>query len=264
MNATRLLAASILLLPFTAQAQKQDTRTPVLVELFTSEGCSSCPPADALLAKLEQQPIAGAEIIVLGEHVDYWDQLGWRDRFSSHQYTDRQGQYSTHFHLNDVYTPQMVVNGQAQFVGNDSQSARSAIVRAAHEKTLPLALTGFKLDGKQLSASIGLESPATGMRGDVYAALVSPMETTQVRAGENGGRTLNHVGVVRSLTRIGDLQSLQRGPLAFTLETVQAAHPLRLVIFAQAEGAGTILGAVSTPVVPGASRETVALAHEPR
>ena len=256
--ASTMLFSSSFLLVSTSTAQS--TRTPVLVELFTSEGCSSCPPADALLARLErEQPIAGAEIIVLGEHVDYWDRLGWRDRFSSHQFTERQSQYSGHFHLDDIYTPQMVVNGSAQFVGNDAPSAGLAIRRAAQGKTLPLALTEIRTEGKHVSASVSLPSTASyGLRGDLYAAIVSSMETTQVRSGENGGQTLHHVGVVRSLMRIGDLQALQRGSVMFEVPTVGDGHATRLIVFAQTEGSGSILGAVST-AIPNGSRETVAL-----
>src|SRR5438309_4363112 len=105
--------------------------TPVLVELFTSEGCSDCPPADALLEKLiATQPIAGAEVIGLGQHVDYWDQQGWKDRFSSAALTNRQHVYGASFALESVYTPQMIVDGRAQFVGSDGNAARKAIERA--------------------------------------------------------------------------------------------------------------------------------------
>ena len=127
------LSAALTSLPATSAAQTAQTnRTPVLVELFTSEGCSSCPPADALLAKLDQtQPISGAEVIVLGEHVDYWDNLGWHDRFSSANITARQSAYTQRFGLDSNYTPQMVVDGSVQFVGVDNGQAVQAIARAA-------------------------------------------------------------------------------------------------------------------------------------
>src|SRR5271163_1761135 len=127
----RTIFVALLLLPIVNSLHAQtatSNRTPVLVELFTSEGCSSCPPADALLAKLSRdQPLEGADIIVLEEHVAYWDGQGWHDRFSSHEYTDRQSEYCTRLGANDAYTPQMIVDGTAQFVGNDAQHALKAI-----------------------------------------------------------------------------------------------------------------------------------------
>src|SRR6267142_4441733 len=108
-------------------------RRMVLVELFTSEGCSSCPPADAVLSQLvARQPVAGVKVLALGEHVDYWDRLGWRDPFSSAAYSARQADYASKaFHGGDIYTPQMVVNGREALVGSDYRAATAAIARAA-------------------------------------------------------------------------------------------------------------------------------------
>src|SRR5215472_12645324 len=115
-----------------AQADEKPLAAPVIVELFTSEGRSSCPPADALLARLEHtQPVAGARVIALEEHVDYWNQLGWTDPFSAPLYRIRQNDYARLFQVDSVYTPQMVVGGQAGFVGGDADRAFHEISRAA-------------------------------------------------------------------------------------------------------------------------------------
>src|ERR1043165_7446623 len=109
-------------------------RAPVVVELFTSEGCSSCPPADALLARLDkEQPVEGAEVIALAQHVDYWNNLGWADPFSAHEFSERQNEYAAHFGGDSVYTPQMVVDGGAEFPGSNSGKAFDGIARAARE-----------------------------------------------------------------------------------------------------------------------------------
>lgn len=234
-----------------AQAGSQNQRSPVLVELFTSEGCSSCPPADALLAKLEQdQPVADAEIIALGEHVDYWDQLGWHDRFSSHQYTDRQNQYRFRFHLDDVYTPQMVVDGTAPFVGNDAPHIFRAITNSGRTAKINLALTKPTLDGSHISFAVSSSaSPGMLSNADLYAALVDPSDTTNVQRGENKGQVLHHVAVVRSLQKIGKLKDLASGPLKASLLAPESPAPssMRIVVFAQRPGAGAVVGAVSMP-----------------
>jgi hypothetical protein len=229
------------------------TRTPVLVELFTSEGCSSCPPADALLGKLDHgQPIDGAEIIVLGEHVDYWDNQGWHDRFSSHQYTERQNEYCGRLHVDSSYTPQMIVDGTDQFVGNDAAHAVRAIQHAAQNSKVKLTLSQPVVDGRKISASVSIPASTAQIRGDLYAALVDPTDSTEVRGGENGGHHLQHVGVVRSLQRVGSLKDLATKPISFNLTAPGEAKPaeMRLVVFAQQSGQGAVLGAVSAPVTP--------------
>src|SRR5215475_7917611 len=120
---------------------------PVIVELFTSEGCSSCPPADALLARLDhEQRIGNAEIIALEEHVDYWDQLGWNDPFSGKQWTERQEDYANAFGNAGVYTPQMVIDGRVEFVGSAQNKARNAIAEAAKEPKAEVSILNVKSD----------------------------------------------------------------------------------------------------------------------
>src|SRR5450755_2270645 len=121
-----------------ANVPAHDSLSPVLVELFTSKGCSSCPPADALLTKLDGlQPIAGAQVIVLSEHVDYWNHDGWKDAYSSKLFTDRQDDYVRRFRLNSSYTPQMVVDGATQMNGSRAQSVAQAIESARSHAKIP-------------------------------------------------------------------------------------------------------------------------------
>src|SRR5579862_2456501 len=118
-----------------------DRPVPVIVELFTSEGCSSCPAADRMLARLEQtQPVPGAQVVAIEEHVDYWNQLGWTDPFSSPQFRARQNDYAVAFHASNIYTPQMVVNGSVQFVGSDLNRAYHEIATAARMQTTSIEL----------------------------------------------------------------------------------------------------------------------------
>jgi len=129
--------------PANATAQ----RTPVLVELFTSEGCSDCPPADSLLERLDRsQPVSGAELIVLSEHVDYWNDIGWKDPYSSHEYSERQGAYANHFRLRGVYTPQMVVDGEFELVGSDERGAIQAIENATRAEKIAVNISSIHLE----------------------------------------------------------------------------------------------------------------------
>ena len=226
----------------------------MLVELFTSEGCSSCPPADALLARLLlQQPVPTADIIVLEEHVDYWESLGWHDRFSSHQFTDRQTGYAHSFHLDDNYTPQMVVDGASQFVGNDGTQAVRAITTAARTPKAALKLSPLMLDNGRISDSVVNASATALPKSDLYAALIETTASTDVKNGENGGRTLHHVSVVRSMQKIGTSDQLAN-PLFFSFAIPKDAtiQNLRVVAFVQRPNQGSVLAAATSAPPPPA------------
>lgn len=256
LNLDHFVSVLLLLLPFslTAQTKASDSRVPVLVELFTSEGCSSCPSADKLLAALQgQQPVAGAHIIVLEEHVDYWDQQGWRDRFSSPQFTERQKIYAFRLKVDDPYTPEMIVDGQTQFSGNDPAKAISAITQAAQSPKIELILSRPSIEGKHISSSVTIASGASALpKADLYAALVTPSASTQVKSGENGGKHLDHVSITRTLEHIGKLQDLSRGPISFKLSAPSDDDPahMQLIIFAQLPSQGPVRALAQINAVP--------------
>jgi hypothetical protein len=215
---------------------------PVVVELFTSEGCSSCPPADALLARLDrEQPVRGADIIILEEHVDYWDYQGWKDRFSSAAITERQKQYQTYFKLDDIYTPQSVVSGSAQFNGADAKAIETSISRASSTGK-PLSISAVAVQGN--TVRFALDQPVSSS-ARVFAALVDPEASTEVHAGENGGRTLHHAGVVRTLTPVTK-------PFVITAPSGSNLQNMRLVVFTQTKPIGPILAATSCSLESGA------------
>ena len=226
--------------PAPLAAADQSARVPVVVELFTSEGCSSCPPADALLRELEaRQPIASVEVIPLGFHVDYWDELGWKDRFSSAAYTHRQEEYAARFGLQSAYTPQVVVDGRVEMVGNDRDRVLEAVARRA---AAPRARIEAQRVGDQLEVRVsGAERGA-----EVLLALTETDLSTSVGGGENNGRQLRHTGVVRSLRRLGSIQGAvfeTRVPLAPQKDWRMAN--LRAVVFVQQPRNSEIAGAIS-------------------
>jgi hypothetical protein len=248
------IAVLLLALPSPALPQASATRIPVLVELFTSEGCSSCPPADKLLAALEkEQPVPNANIIVLEEHVDYWDRQGWRDRFSSSQFTQRQNFYAPRLNFDDAYTPQMVVDGHSQFLGSDSSKALSAIRQAVEAPKIELSLSAPAIVGRQVSSSVAATPTGPALpHGDLYAVLVDPSASSEVKAGENGGRQLNHVSIARSFQRIGKLQDLGRGPIPFKISAPSDTAPdrMRLIVFAQLPDQGAVRGVTQVETMP--------------
>ena len=197
-----LMGLVIILLLSSVLAAAEPARTPVLVELFTSEGCSSCPPADRLLIELQKsQPVPGAEIIVLSEHVDYWNRLGWTDPFSSALFSARQYQYAEAFHKDGAYTPQMVVDGHTEFVGSDGRRAVTTIAEAAR-KPKALVELACRTDGAALKFTVRVPN-APVADSDVLLAIAENELQSDVRRGENSGRVMQHRGVVRKLQSIG-------------------------------------------------------------
>ena len=221
-------------------------RTPVLVELFTSEGCSSCPSADKLLAKLaKSQPIEGAEVIALEEHVDYWDHIGWKDPFSTADFTKRQYDYSMHFHLDSIYTPQAVVDGQREFVGSDEDKTVSAISEAAAQQKAKVDLHVTSEDAMQVHLSVSVDKlPARSGSTQVVLAVAEDDLQVQVKSGENSGRNLIHHGVVRRLVTLGKMQDKAGFTTQITvpLDRQWWRENLRLVAFVQSESSRRILG----------------------
>jgi hypothetical protein len=222
-------------------------RSPVVVELFTSEGCSSCPPADLLLTRLlATQPVAGAEIIPLEFHVDYWDRLGWKDPFSSAAFTKRQERYSGIFGEDRIYTPQMVVDGHAELVGSDESAALGAIRKSAADPHLPVSVSASVRDGSLRIAVKAPPLPAKTDPIDIIVALVEDRLSSSVRGGENSGRTLPHSAVVRRVESIAPL-----GAGAFTgegqwrLDSGWQRANLRVVAFLQARKNLRIFGGAS-------------------
>jgi len=218
------------------------------LELFTSEGCSSCPPADRLLEAFDQQqPVAGAELIVLSEHVDYWDRLGWKDPYSSSQYSARQQDYTNRFNLDGVYTPQLVVDGRFGFVGSDARQASSAIEKSIRDRKIPLTISNVMRDGSQITAHIA--TPAAdqnnkGKRGILFVALADNRAESHVARGENGGRTLAHVAVTRVLKQVRtiDLGGATSDEVTLAIPAGAGASGSRIVAFVQDPASGHILG----------------------
>jgi len=217
---------------------------PVVVELFSSEGCSSCPPADAVLSRLARdQPVAGAEVIALELHVDYWNSLGWPDPFSSPAFTARQRAYADAFGQRGVYTPQLVVDGAAELVGSSEAGARAAIAAAAREARTRVQVTRA---GDRVTITVIDPSEAAGA-ADVWLAVTEEGLSTAVPRGENAGATLAHGPVVRTLDKVQPLAAGTRGAVVKEVEvTVLPAwrrEGLRAVAFVQRRGTLRITGA---------------------
>jgi hypothetical protein len=216
-------------------------RAPVVIELFTSEGCSSCPPADLLLRRLQQeQPVPGVEVIPLSEHVDYWNQLGWKDPFSSRGFTDRQRQYADVFHKDGPYTPQMVVDGSAELVGSDGPRALKEIAEAARRPKASVSLT---CQANPLRLLVRIDKVRED--ADVVLAIAENGLESNVIRGENRGLRMGHDGVTRRLAVIGRARKQQ--PFAaepkIAVEKDWRLENLSAVVFVQDHSTYRIQGA---------------------
>jgi hypothetical protein len=235
-------------------AAAPQSRAAVVVELFTSEGCSSCPPADAVLSDLVRtQPVPGAQVIALGQHVDYWNRLGWTDPYSSHAFSVRQNEYANFFHSSEVYTPQMIVDGRTQFVGSDRAAALQAIARAARAPKAHVEITKAAPVGDKIALGVRVDALPPLSRGDralVFLAVTEDDLHSDVRAGENAGRSLNHTGVVRQMRLLGTAQmegTATASPTVSLAPDWNRTH-LHAVVFVQEQNSRRMLGAAILPL----------------
>jgi hypothetical protein len=243
-----ILATVLALLILLCRPAASAASVPILVELFTSEGCSDCPPADSFLAVLDaKQPLPGARLIVLEEHVDYWDDEGWRDPFSSHSLTLRQARYVERLNVKEgAYTPQMVVDGSEAFVGNNRVEAGRVLQNETRMPKIDVEISSVHVDDGKIIAHI-----ATGVlpaNAEVLIALALDHAQSQVLRGENGGRALQHVAVVRRLSSVGKVKKGQSFSKDVTLPLQGTNERYRVVVFAQEPDEGKVLGAAMADV----------------
>jgi hypothetical protein len=228
-TANRLLTAFVVMgLSQLAPCLAEDK--PVLVELFTSEGCSSCPPADQYLSTLRQH---NKNVILIGEHVDYWNNLGWADPFSSPKWTERQREYCEKLGANSCYTPQAVINGQRECVGSNQSAVQDAISSTPNALSVPIAMKIARGAGN--SVDISLVVGNSSRTNNVSLFLVEDGVSVYVQRGENGGRKLSHDGIVRSHTAIKNIKSGERASASLPLQNTDRSKNFRIVAILEDE-----------------------------
>jgi hypothetical protein len=228
--------------------QNTETMPVVLVELFTSEGCSSCPPADKLLADLEgDQMVKGVQVIAISEHVDYWNRLGWKDPFSAAEFSKRQLDYMQALGLQDVYTPQMIVDGRTQFVGSNLKAAREAIANAARAPKASISLVIKTTTQKSLRLAVQIDNLPEVTKDDTLEVMLALTESdllSNVSRGENKGRNLLHAAVARKLINIGKMNGKTfQAEKNVDLDSTWKRKDMKVVAFVQERASKRILGA---------------------
>ncbi|WP_375417583.1 DUF1223 domain-containing protein [uncultured Hymenobacter sp.] len=230
-----------------AAAAAPTATVPVVVELFTSEGCSSCPSADAALRELTAaQSVPGVEVIALGQHVDYWNRLGWKDQFSAAQFTQRQQWYAQGFGEGN-YTPQAVVNGRYEFVGSQKSTLAQTVAKAAQAPRATVTLTRSAAGALHVQVS---HLPAGTQAASVELALTETGLSSQVGRGENSGRLLRHAAVVRSWRPLGAVKADGTfvGTTPLDLSSNWKTDNLRAVVLVQETGSRHVVGVGSLPL----------------
>jgi hypothetical protein len=227
----------------------ETSAVPVLVELFTSEGCSSCPPADELLQQLDaSQPTPGVQLIVLSEHVDYWNHDGWKDPYSSSSLTERQTGYVRSLGLNTAYTPEMIVDGASELKASGIQQLIQAFQKAASAPKIPMRISSLSVEAgspQLLRAHVEVDGASLKHNAEIYVVLALDHAESQVLRGENTGRHLAHVAVAEEFTRIGKLEKQKPFSKDVQIKLKPGTEPtnIRVIAFVQESGPGKVLGA---------------------
>src|ERR1700733_10415997 len=256
---TILLAASLSIFPMSLSPSlaanqpptpPDQSPVPIPLELFTSEGCSSCPPVDEFVRHMdESQPVPGAYLIVLSEHVDYWDHDGWKDKYSSAQFTERQNGYVHAMNLQTAYTPQMVIDGYIELKGSSSDIEQT-FAKELKVAKIPLRVASAKIEAPlQLKVKIEADAPEKH-GGAVWVAVALDHAASQVSAGENSGKQLQHVAVVEELRKVGKLDKGKpfSQDVAIKLKPDTDPKNLRIIAFIQESNEGKVLGATGVRV----------------
>lgn len=248
------LVVSLLLTSCSAQSaeskkapdgERKTGKSIVLVELFTSEGCSSCPPADQALAFLTKQDLPDIEVIPLALHVDYWDSSSWRDKFSSHSYTERQQDYARRFKLDSTYTPQMVVDGKTEFVGSNLRAANAAIMESVKAQKGKVEATA---DKDKLNIKIS-DLPGHE-KATIYVAITEDALASNVTGGENNGSRFEHSSVVRKMMPVSVVDAgTGKAELVadITADPEWKPENLNIVVFVQEDNSGKIIAVARAP-----------------